>query len=134
MSSLLDPGQVLKESFDSTNGGLRVNVVASTQSDLDKVDSPVLIPYSSINGSGGAYYEVKSSLAGTVKQLVVYDTTGLAMNIAVGGSGSEVSEVILGPGVDGAISVNIPSGSRVTIKSAETSAPSSGSVVINFLG
>ena len=132
--SALDANLVLRNVHDATNEALKISIVSGSTTQLDKVDSPTFTLYSSINGSGGAWAELKANSAALIKQLQIYDTTGLFFSIAVGGLGSEVVECIMGPGVDGLINVNIPAGSRISIRGTETTTFAAGAIAINYLG
>ena len=134
MASNLDATQIAQNTHDTTNSAVKVSIVSGNMVQLDKVDSPTFTAYSSINGSAGAWFELKSSSAADVKQLQIYDTIGLFFNIAVGASGSEVTECVIGPGMDSYINVNIPASSRISIRGAATTTPVAGNIAINYLG
>lgn len=146
MSTNLDYSQVLQGSYDEATESLKVKLVdpipveitATTplevQETFDKVATASFIPFSSINANAGAWTQLIASTTAEIKIIHLFDTTGKYLQIGVGGSGSEVEECILGPGNDQPISVTIPSGSRISIRSREATAPSAGSVAINYLG
>jgi hypothetical protein len=137
--SNLDPSSVLRDTHIEAEHALRVAVTGtvtttSTAAGLDSVAAPQYIAAASIPAYGSAYLQLIASTSADIKQLHIFDTTGSFLVIGVGGVGVEVEEIIVGPGNDQPISVNIVSGSRISIKSREGSAPVAGNVAINFLG
>lgn len=140
--------QVLKTVFDDPSDSLKVTVVNTDPVDvsivgslpvvvnvpgLDKVEQPSFLVGTTINSSVGAWVTVIAATTADIKRIQLYDTTGRFLNLAVGAPASEVIEVTLGPGNDSSIDVDIPSGSRISIRSAEA-APVAGNVAINWLG
>lgn len=111
-------------------GSLPVSV---TVPGLDKVEQPNFIVGTTINSSVGAWVTVIAATTADIKRVQLYDTTGRFLNLALGAPASEVVECTLGPGNDSSIDVDIPSGSRISIRSAEA-APVAGNVAINWLG
>jgi hypothetical protein len=99
----------------------------------DKILTPQLISYSNIQASSGAFYEIVAFTAFSVNEIKIADTTGKYIGIYVGPAGSEVLEFIVGPGMDGSADVQIPRESRMSIRSMETTAPTSGFIAMNFL-
>lgn len=131
--SALDANLVLRNVHDQTNDALNVNVV-SGGTGLDKVELPSFVSYTDIDGSGGSYFEVIATTTNNIRQVLAFDTTGLYITLAVGGAGSEVVECIIGPGNDQIINVNIPAGSRISIRGTESTSFSAGSIAFNWLG
>lgn len=109
---------------------------ASYLSVVDLLDANILDTSSTnIPGSASAPVEVVASLAAAVKSLQLLDTTGAFIGLYVGGSGSEVLKLIIGPGSDQTIEHAIASGERISLKRLDSAtAISSGIVAINFLG
>lgn len=109
---------------------------AAANSVVDLLDANILDTSSTnIPGSASSPVQVVASLAATVKALQLLDTTGAFVGVYVGGVGSEVLKLVMGPGSDQTIEHAIPSGSRVSLKRLDsTTAVSSGIVAINFLG
>lgn len=131
----LDATQVLKEVYDAINDGLRVNVV-DTVSSLTALDSvgAYFIVGTSIQGNAGSFFEVTPSLSKLVQRIQIYDTTGVFVGVYVGADGLETLEFITGPGTDQAIDVEIPAGSRISLRAMEATSPVAGSYAINLLG
>lgn len=130
--SKLDSSQVIKTVFDPSSNSLNVNVVDGTGG-LTVVSSTQTAA-ASINGSGGAIVELIASTAINISKLIPNEQTGVPMNIYTGGSGSETVLLILSPGQDNAVEMQIPAGSRVSVRANQVTAPSSGSLFLTFVG
>lgn len=100
---------------------------------IDFADTP-LIDASSINGSAGAFVQVVASTAAATKAIQVADTGGVFMGIYTGPAASEVLAAQFGPGSNETVEVAIASGTRISLRSLETSGPSGGNIILNFLG
>lgn len=71
--------------------------------------------YTGVSNAG--YTELIGSTASTIKSMTWFESSGFPMVVAVGGAGSEVDLFVVPPGgFNGEIPVNIPMGSRVSIK------------------
>jgi hypothetical protein len=93
-------------------------------------NTPVQNIYSSTNITTGAYVQLVSSTTSTTNYLDIFDSSGQAMILGVGGSGSEVIQAYIPPGGD-QIPLAIPSGSRVAYKALSANA-TSGYLLMNF--
>jgi len=89
--------------------------------------------YSSTPVTSAAYVELVASTGADFTKLKIFDSSGYPWYLALGASGSEVDEMLVPPGGFEEISVNIPSGTRISAKALSTSL-SSGEVIINALG
>jgi hypothetical protein len=147
--STLDAPQVIVHSFDEPNNAIRVDgigtagavtiegtgpsgevtVIVSNATGLDIVAS-YNIPYTSLTTS---YFQVVASTAAAVSKIANYDTSGETIELALGGSGSEVVKMILGPGNDQYLDIDIPAGSRIAVRTVGSNA-SAGSLVLNLIG
>jgi hypothetical protein len=109
---------------------------AGTLTVVDLLDAGILDTSSTnIPGSASSPVQVIATTAATIKALQLLDTTGAFVGVYVGGSGSEVLHLVMGPGSDQTIEHTIASGSRVSLKRLDsTTAISSGIVAINCLG
>lgn len=87
--------------------------------------------YSSTNVTTGAWVQLVASLSSYVSELEIFDSSGQTLKIGVGGAGSEVTKLIILPGGNGRVSLNIPSGSRVSIRAISGTA-NAGEGDINF--
>lgn len=91
------------------------------------------INYASTSVTTSAYTQITGSTSGAINRLYIADTSGSAMIIAVGGAGSEVDQLYVGPGgSDAPYELNIPASSRVSIKALDTNA-SSGRLILTAL-
>lgn len=116
-------------------------VVASDQSALPvaasngmaKANAPAYNDYTSTSVTTGAYVQLIASTSAAAKVIEVFDSSGQAMILAVGGAGSEVDQFFIFPGGQGQVPLAIPAGSRVSIK-AKTATASSGYIAVNLYG
>lgn len=84
-----------------------------------------------INGSAGATVEIDASCP-VIKKIQALDTTGYYLVLYTGASGSEVMKCIFGPGADYTIPVDIPAGTRLSIRNLDTTSITSGKIVLNY--
>jgi len=146
MSTLLDANQAIQKAFDDSTGSLtisgtgaggKVDITASTPlpvtlsgaSNLDVVAS-YNISFSNLTIS---YFQVVASTADAIDRIAMYETTGETIQLAIGGSGSEVLKLTIGPGCDQIIDVNIPAGSRIAVRTVGSNA-TAGSLILNMVG
>lgn len=133
--SMLDYEQVIRQASDDVNGALRVNLVAGSLSTAGTTPKySVEIPYSSINGSGGAFYQVVASTSAAISKIVPQEQTGTAIGVYTGAAASETLLCILAPGQDTPVDVVIASGTRITVKATGASAPVAGSLFLTLIG
>jgi len=89
----------------------------------------------SIEASSGSYFEITSSTSSATIAIAVYDTTGASLSIATGSIGVETPILFTGPGDSGTYPKSISTGSRISIKSLEATAPGSGSnIIVRLIG
>lgn len=100
---------------------------------VDFLDTP-LVDATTINGSAGAFVEVVASTAATVQAVQVMDTSGAFMGVYTGPAASEALAFIYGPGSDQTVQVAIPFGTRISLRSMESAAPTGGDIAMNFMG
>lgn len=144
--SLLDSNQITQLVVDEaeealrivgTGAGGKVDVTASSPlpvtlsgaSNLD-VLATYNIDYTNVTTS---YYQVAASAADDYSKIAIYDTTGETIELALGGSGSEVVKMTIGPGCDQVLEIQIPAGSRIAIRSVGSNA-TAGNLILNLLG
>lgn len=89
--------------------------------------------YSSVNVTTAAYVELVASTAGLYKKLQIFDSSGQTLKIAIGAAASEVDILLVFPGGNDMIEVNIPAASRVSIRAVSATA-SVGELCVNFIG
>lgn len=93
-------------------------------------NAPVQNIYSSVNITTSAYVQLVASTTSTTNYLDIFDSSGQAMILGVGGAGVEVIQAYVPPGGD-QIPLAIPSGSRVAYKALSANA-TSGYLLMNF--
>ena len=127
----------LKTGSQTTANSVAVSLPSdyvATASRYSKARDPLYRDYSlnSINGAG--YTEILSSVGATaVQKLHIFDSSGEAIWLAIGGVGAEVDHFIIPPGgID--IVITIPAGSRLSLKNTVNATISTGILTINFLG
>lgn len=133
MSTQLDPGQVIKGAYDETSQSLKVSVISSSVGNTTVIESDV-VAFGSINGSGGARTQITASTSALIAKLIPNEQTGVAMDIYTGAAASEVLLVTLAPGQDNVVDVDVPAGTRLSIRAHGASAPASGSVYLIWCG
>lgn len=133
----LDPGQVIKGAYDEPSQSIRTKITGTvpvTIVDGDITGLTVIltyeVPFSSINGSGGALYQLTASTPAQISLIVPNEQTGVAISVYVGAS----LLVILAPGQDNEVNAVIPAGSSISIRATDALAPTAGSFFITFVG
>lgn len=86
--------------------------------------------YSSVNVTTAAYVELIASTGSEINQLEIFDSSGETLKLALGAAASEVDLLLVTPGGNGIIPVNIPAGTRVSIRAVSATA-SVGEIDIN---
>lgn len=88
-----------------------------------------------IPGNASLPLQVLASASGDISEVQILDTTGAFLEVMVGSSSSEVRNFLTGPGSDQTIKVNIPSGSRISVRRIDNAlATSAGELAINLIG
>lgn len=131
--SQLDPGQITKSVYDASAGALKVTLVSSASSDPTVIGS-YQIGFASINGSGGALFQIIASIPGNCNLLVPNEQTGTTLSLYTGTGGNEIEVLKIAPGQDNEVPLVIASGTRLTIRATGASAPVAGSVTLTFCG
>lgn len=120
----------------ASSGSLSVTFASdqttAPSSALDVIDF-VRIDFSSSNISTSSYTELISSTSAITRKISIFLGTGTPMYLAVGASSSEVDKFIISPGMDRTIEVNIPAGSRLSLKSIG-SAITASTMIVNLMG
>ena len=96
-------------------------------------NAPVYNDYTSTNITTSAYVQLVASTTSATQEIEIFDSSGQALYLATGGSGSEVNQLIIVPGGNGRIKFNIPASTRVSAK-AITATANAGFLTINFYG
>lgn len=87
--------------------------------------------YSVTSVDTATYVQLTASTSALVNKIEIFDSSGEALILAVGGAGSEVDQLYIFPGGNGAVQLAIPSGSRISVK-AKTATASVGFLAINL--
>ncbi len=152
MTTKLDYEQVIKHSYSEADEALRVLPVTGisgsdsitiagistsdslnvkqTYSILDSVDTL----FSDIQAATGSLTVVVTSLSDECVKILPYETTGSKIGLYTGPASGESLLFIIGPGQDNPVDCQIDSGTRITIRSMEDSAPEAGSLILTFNG
>jgi hypothetical protein len=94
-------------------------------------NAPIQNVYSSTNITTSAYVQLVASTTNVINTLHIFDSSGQAMILGIGGSGSEVTTLYVPPGGE-IYTLHIPAGSRLAYK-ALTATASSGYLLMSFL-
>lgn len=105
--------------------------VASTTTGTPIANSPVYNAYASSNITTTAYVPLVASTANPVNTIHIFDSSGQAMILATGPSGSEVDQIYVPPGGD-TFTLYIPVGTRIAYK-ALTADATAGYLLMDFL-
>jgi hypothetical protein len=109
-------------SVQGVSGGTAIPVSVSSQTGGAKVLLARNV-YSSTNVTTTAYVQITASTSAVINKVYVADTSGSAIILAVGGAGSEVDQLYIGPGGnDSPYLLTIPASSRISIKALDTNA------------
>jgi hypothetical protein len=144
--SLLDSNQITQLVVDEDAEALRVVGTAAGGAINITATDPIAV---TIDGQTGqdvlanyniaytnlttSYYQVVASTASEYTKVVVYDTSGETIELSLGGSGSEVVKIILGPGCDQSFECQIPAASRIAVRTVGSNA-TAGSLILNLIG
>lgn len=136
----IDFGGVLKDVHVPADHALQVDVLSSPSNPVNVTISngttvyTFEIDFSSINGSGGSFFQLVASTSQALNKIIPYDTTGVAIGLYTGGSGSETIAVKMGPGYDVPTDLIVPSGTRLSIRGLAAAAPTAGKWYIQLIG
>lgn len=101
---------------------------------VDQQDTPVIDTSSTnIPDSASLPLEVVASLAASVQQVQSVEDIGEYIGVYTGATAAEVLKAVLPLG-GGEVKLEIPAGTRVSLRSMTTSAISVGKIALNFLG
>jgi hypothetical protein len=114
-----------------TNNIGDVDVVSIVPSTGRSVVARARHVYSVTPVTTAAYQQLVLSLAATVNEVEIFDSSGETLVLATGGAGSEVDQAFVFPGGNGRIPLTIASGTRVSVKAVSATA-NAGEIAINF--
>jgi hypothetical protein len=102
---------------------------------IDQIDTTPLLDTSTTNipGSAGSPVQVVASLAADTQKVLTVEDIGEFIGLYTGAAASEVLKCVLPLG-GGEVQVDIPSGTRISLRAMGTTAISTGNIAINFIG
>ena len=128
------PGQIQKSTWDPTANAMRTVVVDASGGELGPLGTPVYYDYVAVPVTSAAYQEIiADSGADLITQINIFDSSGQALYLAFGAAASEVNQIIIVPGGQGQVPVQIPANTRVSIKAVNTTA-NAGALIISLFG
>lgn len=119
----------------STANTSLANIETSITLDVvDHLDTPLLdTATTNITASSGAPVQVVAALASAIKKIQTVEDIGSFIGIYTGAAASEVLKAVLPLG-GGELQMEIPAGTRISLRAMENTAISVGKIAINFLG
>lgn len=124
--------QVIEDTTNPANNiGLPVHVVNEGESSR-LISETLFFDYTGVSDAG--YTQLIASTVDKIKSMTWFESSGQPMVVALGGVGSEVDKFVVPPGgFNGEIPMDIPAGSRVSIKQLNAEVLSSGIMIVaNF--
>jgi len=110
---------------------------ASPQQSLNQLGNPVNSfirnDYSSTGVLTSAYVEIVASTTNKITSMGIFDSSGQTVKLALGAAASEVDQFLIRPGGEEEVRVNVPAGSRISLRAVSANA-TTGEISINFFG
>jgi hypothetical protein len=110
----------------ATDAPVDLSVVAKSSA-----NAPIFNDYSSTSVTSAAYVQLVAATSQNATEIEIFDSSGYPLYLAFGAAASEVNKVIIVPGGNGRIPLAVPAGTRLSVKSVNTS-NTSGFIVINL--
>lgn len=131
--SIGDTFRVYKKSTEviSSTGGVNASLTPVTKAPLNFTVQSLL------GVDETAYTEIESSVGVTsIKQIEIFMSSGIPLYLAFGGVGAEVDKFIIIPGGRDVYDLDIPAGTRLSVKSTIAPSPafSDEQLIINYFG
>lgn len=96
-------------------------------------NAPYTRAYSSSNlPASPTWTQIVASTAAKATKIEIFDSSGEFLELAVGGAGSEVVQLVVFPGGNGSVEIMIPINSRVSLRPLVASAITVGDLAVNF--
>lgn len=108
-----------------------ITVAIEELGNVTAVGTPVYHDYSSGNVTTAAYTTLVGSMPAQCSQVEIFDSSGQSLYLAVGAAASEQNKIIVVPGGNGKVPLEVSAATRLSIK-ALTANATSGYIVINF--
>lgn len=87
--------------------------------------------YSAVNVTTAAYEELIAATPSDAKIMEIFDSSGQTLVIAFGAAAAEVDQFLVYPGGNGALKIDVPSGTRISIKAVSANA-TIGEICLNL--
>lgn len=106
------------------------------QNEGDDYLNSVRLDYGVTTVTNSAWTELLSTVGATaVRSITLFDGGGFAMELGVGGAGSETRRLLIPPGgFNGKIKINIAAGTRLSIRAIGAASVTAGEIDINLFG
>lgn len=99
-----------------------------------QVGGTIYNDYGSVNVTTGAWVQLDPGIGAAMTGIEIFDGSGQVMELGIGAGGAEVRKILIMPGGNGKIPIDIPIGTRVSIRAVSADA-TSGFLAINwFMG
>lgn len=108
------------------------STIAVTPGGTQISNAPVQNVYSTTNVTTSGYVQIIASTSAATNSIYIFDSSGQAMILALGGAGVEVNTLYIPPGGEN-FSLKIPAGTRISLR-ALTATANSGYFLISLLG
>jgi hypothetical protein len=135
LSQPLTDAQLRASSVPVSATSLPLPTGAATEASVQRLNSVNLVrnSYTTTSVTTAAYVQLVASVASSVKEIEIFDSSGESLVLALGASGSESDKVYVFPGGNGRIPLQMSVGQRLSIKAVSANA-TSGELLINFYG
>lgn len=91
----------------------------------------VRMDYSMVPVNTSSWTQLVASLPKTAQFVEIFDSSGEAISLGLGGAGDEAQYLIIPPGGNDKIELFLPTLSRISLKALESTA-NTGEIIINF--
>lgn len=113
----------------SSDGDPNVTVVSVSNNDVSET---IYHSYESTPVDTTTWQEIVAALAAAAVKLQIFDSSGELMELGIGAAAAETRKLLITPGGNGLIDVQIPAGTRLSVR-AVSAAASVGFLAINVI-
>lgn len=131
IQTTLNSGRKVEALVVYTTDGAGNVIAAGAQGGMAKGEF-VRNAYASTNVTTGAYVQLIAATGAVTNRLQIFDSCGQTLKLAVGGSGSEVDQILIFPGGNGDVPLRIAAGARVSVRAVSGNC-TTGELDINLL-